>query len=279
MSAPASVVPIRRKADTSAAERQRRHREKQAALVTRDRTVPAVTLAAALWLAVVSGAFAVTGLTHIFAGAFWPIIGMGAAMEFGKLAGVTWLARRYAAPLAIKVAIIVLVTVLMALNAVGAYGFLAHAHINAAVTAEMPIATRTADVAARMQVQTAVVADIDRRIAQIDAAIDEATKRGRTVAAMALVTQETGRRRDLVAERISAANTLASLQIEAAQIDGDRTKIAADSGPVRYLAMLLGIADETTMRWFILAVALLLDPAAVVLLFAAAAVRKPHEKS
>jgi hypothetical protein len=33
------------------------------------------------------------------------------------------------------------------------------------------------------------------------------------------------------------------------------------------------------MRWFILAVALLLDPAAVVLLFAAAAVRKPHEKS
>jgi hypothetical protein len=45
--------------------------------------------------------------------------------------------------------------------------------------------------------------------------------------------------------------------------------VAADLGPVRYLSVLLGSTDEDTMRWFILVVALLLDPAAVVLLYAA----------
>jgi hypothetical protein len=39
--------------------------------------------------------------------------------------------------------------------------------------------------------------------------------------------------------------------------------------PVRYLATLLGATDEHTMRWFILVVALLLDPTAMVLLLAA----------
>ncbi|HEY6254225.1 MAG TPA: hypothetical protein VIY51_00355 [Xanthobacteraceae bacterium] len=38
---------------------------------------------------------------------------------------------------------------------------------------------------------------------------------------------------------------------------------------MRYLAILIGATDEQTMRWFILVVALLLDPAAVLLLAAA----------
>lgn len=40
---------------------------------------------------------------------------------------------------------------------------------------------------------------------------------------------------------------------------------------MRYLATLIGTTDEATMRWFILAVVLLLDPAAVMLLLAAVA--------
>jgi hypothetical protein len=42
-----------------------------------------------------------------------------------------------------------------------------------------------------------------------------------------------------------------------------------NSGPVRYLATLLGAGDQHVLRWFTLAVALLLDPAAVLLLLAA----------
>lgn len=272
-------VTALRKTDPTARERQRRHRdrEKQAAanVVTRDIIAPAVTLAAALALAVVSGAFSIIGLTCIFAGAFWPIVGMGVALELGKLAGVTWLGRRHAAPRPVKVAIVVLVGVLMLLNAIGAYGYLAASHVGHAVAAEVAVAARAADVDARQQVQVAALVDVDKRIGQVDAAVNEATRRGRTSSAMALLEQETARRKDLVAERIRAANTLAALQVEAARLDGDRTMIAADSGPVHYLATLIGADDETVMRVFILAVAVLLDPLAVVLLLAATVARRP----
>src|SRR6266436_6659621 len=47
---------------------------------------------------------------------------------------------------------------------------------------------------------------------------------------------------------------------------GERRKVEMDLGPVRYLATLLGADSETVLRWFILVVALLLDPAAALLL-------------
>ena len=52
-------------------------------------------------------------------------------------------------------------------------------------------------------------------------------------------------------------------------MDSERKAVEADIGPVRYLATLLGSTDEQIMRWFILVVTLLLDPAAVLLPLAA----------
>jgi hypothetical protein len=66
---------------------------------------------------------------------------------------------------------------------------------------------------------------------------------------------------------------LATLKVEKATTDGARRKIEADLGPVRYLATLLGADSENILRWFILAIALLLDPTAVLLLLAASARR------
>jgi len=52
-------------------------------------------------------------------------------------------------------------------------------------------------------------------------------------------------------------------------VEGERRTVEADLGPVRYLAALIGFGDEQVLRCFILIVALLLDPAAVLLLLAA----------
>jgi hypothetical protein len=48
----------------------------------------------------------------------------------------------------------------------------------------------------------------------------------------------------------------------------------ADLGPVKYLATPLGADSETALQWFVLVVALLLDPAAVLLLLAATSARR-----
>jgi hypothetical protein len=209
----------------------------------------------------------ITGLTSIFTGAFWPIVGMGIALEAGKLAAVAWIGRHHGA--ALRAALGVLVAVLMALNAVGAYGFLAQAHISHAVAGEVTSLARGADVDARLSLQAGVVADIDRRIAQIDGAVEKAVAKGRTASAMSLADQQRKVRGELVAQRAAAAKDLAGLQVEKAEAEGDRRIVEADLGPVRYLAALLGATDENVMRWFILVVALLLDPAAVLLLLAA----------
>src|SRR5260370_33902655 len=55
------------------------------------RRIRFAALTAALALATVSGGFSITGMTSIFVGAYWPVIGMGVALEVGKLSAVAWL--------------------------------------------------------------------------------------------------------------------------------------------------------------------------------------------
>jgi hypothetical protein len=68
---------------------------------------------------------------------------------------------------------------------------------------------------------------------------------------------------------VHEAKVLATLQNEKSALVAERRKADADLGPLKYLAALLGADDEEVLRWFILGVALLLDPAAVLLLLAA----------
>ncbi len=78
------------------------------------------------------------------------------------------------------------------------------------------------------------------------------------------------RNRTELATKLAQVNTeLATLNVQRATADGAQKVAEADLGPVRYLATLLGAEDELVLRWFIAVVAMLLDPAAVLLLLAA----------
>src|SRR5262252_6278059 len=167
--------------DTRAHARTERH----------GRGIRFATLTAAIGLATVSGGFSIYGLTSIFVGAFWPVIGMGVALEVGKLSAVAWLGhQRGAASWRLRAALSGLVAVLMLLNAVGCYGFLAKANIGHQVEADTAIGGRAADIEARISVQAGIVTDIDRRLSQIDGAVEKATAKGRTASAMALAEQQ-----------------------------------------------------------------------------------------
>jgi hypothetical protein len=198
--------------------------------------VTVVTLTAALALATCSAAFSISGLTAIFAGAFWPVVGMGVALELGKLSAVAWLGSASNGSRVVKLALVVLVAVLMGLNAIGIYGYLSRAHIAHTLAGDIAVSGRAADVEARLTVQANILADLDKRIAQIDAAIDEAAKRGHTNGAMSLAADQRKTRADIVTARIKEAKTLAGLQVEKTGIDGERKTAEADLGPVRYLS-------------------------------------------
>ncbi|WP_315719746.1 MULTISPECIES: hypothetical protein [unclassified Bradyrhizobium] len=240
------------------------------------RPTTAIKLAAvivALALACVSAAFSINGLTAIFAGAFWPVIIMGAVLEAGKLVAVAWLTEHWSsAPPLLRLAFVLMIGVLMGLNAIGVFGFLTRAHLEHRASIDFALANRIADVEARLGIQSRVVADIDRRVAQIDAAIEEATRIGRPVGAMTLADQKRRERADIVAERRRESQALANLQIEQANIDAQRRRAEAEVGPVRYLAELLGIPAtdfERAVKLLTLALVAVLDPMAVALLLAA----------
>jgi hypothetical protein len=247
-----------------------------------------LTLLAALALATVSAGFSIYGFTSIFVGAFWSVIGMGVALELGKLRAVTWIGRNGSTPWwGLKGALAALVIVLMGLNVVGAFGFLAKAHIGHQVEGDVAVAGRAADIEGRLSVQAEKVADLTKQIADLDAARTiETPSAGNLRTASAISAQAAAlaaaaklraadderrqAKRTSLADKLTVeAKALAGLQVERAKADGEKKVAEADLGPVRYLAMLLGANDQDVLRWFILVVALLLDPAAVLLLLAA----------
>ena len=227
----------------------------------------------ALTLACVSAAFSIDGLTTIFAGAFWPIITMGAALEAGKLVAAAWLTEYWhSAPPLLRLVLVAMIGVLMSLNAIGVFGFLTRAHLDHMAVVDLALTDRTADIDARLSMQGQTVADLDRRIAQIDAAIEESTRLGRPVGAMTISDQKRRERADIVAERQRQIPALASLQIEKAKIDAQRRRAEADVGPLRYLGELMGTPAtdlERPVRVLTLALVAVLDPMAVALLLCA----------
>jgi hypothetical protein len=81
-------------------------------------------------------------------------------------------------------------------------------------------------------------------------------------------------KRNSLADKLTVEEkTLADLKIEKVAVEGEHRKVEADLGPVKYLATLLGQADGDVLRWFMLVVAPLLDPGAVVLLLVATRTR------
>jgi hypothetical protein len=227
-----------------------------------------ITILIALAMATVSAGFSIVGLTSVFVGAFGPVVALGAVLEAGKLRAVALIgmgrgSRR------LRLFLVAAVATLMGFNAVGAYGFLAKAHIAAAVAGETAVAVRIADINGRIAEQNATLADIDRKLSQIDGAINKALEKGRTNAAMALANDQRHNRSELEVNRHAAGKVLVDLRVEKARIEGDRKTVEADLGPVKYLATLLGTDSESALRVFILVVAMLLDPLAVLLLLAA----------
>jgi hypothetical protein len=236
--------------------------------VGRHRGIARWTMVSALGMASVSAGFSIYGFTVIFSSSFWPIIAMGCLLESCKLSGAAWLGLSRG-PFWLRATVTILVAVLMGLNMVGAYGFLAKAHIEHQVESDVAVTVRLVDIDGRITAQTTVVANIDRQLDQIDGSIEKAMAAGKVNGAMALASDQRHTRTQLQVERIAAGKILAEFKVERARIEGERRIVEANLGPVRYLAALIGAEDETVMRWFILIVALLLDPAAVLMLLTA----------
>jgi hypothetical protein len=247
----------------------------EAVAATTERASGAVALVAAVALATVAALFSVRGMAEIFPGAPVAVMVLAATMEAGKLAIAGWLAAHWR-PVGWKMrsVLVALVAGLALINAAGVFGKLVEAHVSVAASARSSVAERIETLDARVTAQSATVADLDRRVAQIDKAVDESTRRGRVAGAMTIATQQRATRDGLDLQRQAATATLVGLQTQRAALVGERVRVEASAGPIQYLAIMTGTAPETAVRWLILLMVLCCDPAAIALTVAATSARR-----
>jgi hypothetical protein len=246
---------------------------------TLDRTSGAFALVAALALATVAAYFSVTGMTEIFPGAPVAVMVLAATMEAGKLVIAGWLAAHWRrVGWKMRSVMVSLVAGLALINAAGVFGKLVEAHVSVAASARSSVTERIEALDARVTAQSAAVADLDSRVAQIDRAVDESTRRGRVTRAISIATQQRAARDGLDAQRQAATATLVELQAQRAALAGERFRVETSAGPIQYLAMMVGAAPEAAVRWLILLMVLCCDPAAIALTVAATGSRSASAK-
>jgi hypothetical protein len=247
----------------------------EAVPATPERAGGAFALGAALALATVAAYFSVTGMAEIFPGALVAVMVLAATMEAGKLVIAGWLAAHWRrVGWKMRSIMVALVAGLALINAAGVFGKLVEAHVSVAASARSGVTERIEALDARVTAQTATVADLDNRVAQIDRAVDESTRRGRVTRAINIATQQRVTRDGLDAQRQAATATLVGLQAQRAALAGERFRIEASTGPIQYLAMMAGATPEAAVRWLILLMVLCCDPAAIALTVAATSSRR-----
>ena len=240
----------------------------------RARTSRAFALVAALALATVAAYFSVAGMAEIFPGDPVAVMVLAGTMEAGKLVIAGWLAAHWRRTnWKMRTVMMALVAGLALINAAGVFGKLVEAHVSVAASSRSGVTERIEALDARVRAQSAAVADLDSRIAQIDRAVDESTRLGRVTRAINIATQQRTTRDGLDTQRQAATATLVGLQAQRAALTGERSRIEASTGPIQYLAMMAGASPEVAVRWLILLMVLCCDPAAIALTVAAAGAR------
>jgi hypothetical protein len=232
--------------------------------------VNALAYLVAVALASIAAYFSISGMIVLFPGAPEAIVIMGVVMESAKLVTVAFLAHQWRTLAWLsRLVLIILVTGLGAINAAGVYSQLVAAHFGDRVTATSAVETEAATLAAKTEVQAQTVADIDRRVAQIDAAIAEMTRRGRAAGALDAIAQQHKQREALVGQRRQEADKLAALKGDAAAVAARTHRIEIEAAPIMYVAQMMGASTEQAIRMLILLMVLTCDPLAVALTAAA----------
>jgi hypothetical protein len=234
---------------------------------------------AAISLAGVAAYLSISGLVVLFPGTPAAIAAMAATMEAAKLMTAGWLGRHWrSTSWSLRVVLVALVVGLAIVNAAGVYGRLVEAHVGITVAAASSVAERIGALDAQLEAQGKTVADVDRRLDEINAAISKLTEKGRPGAALDAIANQRRLREALAAAQQKETGRLVELRSERATLEAQRQRAEALNGPIQYIAAMAGVDVERAIRWLILLMVLTCDPLAIALMVAAGGSRRHGEQ-
>lgn len=234
-----------------------------------------LALLAALAVSAVSAYYSIVGLTAIFASAFTAVVIMGVALEIGKLITVSWLHQNWnTCPVMLKSYLTGAVVILMFISSMGIFGFLSKAHIDQTLNISTGSIDQVQILEQKIEFEKQTVADLDKQIAQIDAAVTKMTDRGQAANSLKAAGQQRKTRDELVKKREDHVRSISAHTAEKVNLSSGIKKLEAEVGPLKYIAELVyssAGADqlERAVRMVIVLLVLVFDPLAVLLLLAA----------
>jgi hypothetical protein len=148
-------------------------------------------------------------------------------------------------------------------------------HVGSRATSAAASAMEGTELDARIEVASAKLADLGKRVASLDGIVAGAAQRGRANTAAGILVDQRKARAGLVAERERAAQDLADLKVKRGGVEARAAIAEGEAMPLRYAAELLGMGgdDERAIRVLIALMVLTCDPLAIALT-AAVSVRR-----
>ena len=243
----------------------------------------------AIGLASFSGYYSVYGISKLFSGGSWSIIGMAAMLEFSKLVVITFLHDHYKTlKTAFKVYLISSAIVLMVLTSVGVYGYLTNSYQETAKSiyeTQNKIALleqkKKIFTEQKTQIDTLVKQKTERissydklRLSQESSLNSQLTQKQGTRGLqknIQSVDQSTqtlnGEISQLNQKSIGLSDSVALLEQQKLVLEN--STFTSEIGPLLYLSRLTEKPMDIIVNWFILILVSILDPLAVSLVIAA----------
>ena len=208
-------------------------------------------LITALALSAIAAFYSVIGLAQIFPGSFWPIVIMGSVLEIAKLVTVSWLYNNWANTVRVmRYYFNIAIILLMLITSMGIFGYLSKAHLESnVILGANTVQLRT------IEAQEKIARD---RLEYLLKQASDPEKINPRVD------------RDI---RTTQAE-LKKLSQEKLPLMAEENKLAAEIGPIKYIAELFYSKDDPAfidkaVRAVIITIIIVFDPLAILLLIAA----------
>ena len=237
-----------------------------------------ITLFTALLLSSVAAYFSIAGLIAIFSSAVIPIAVMGGTLELAKIVSASWVYRNWkTAPVLFRYYLVISTVILSLITSLGIFGYLSKAHndqslISGDVTSKIAIYDE------KIKTEKENIEANRKALKQMDEGVDQVLGRSTSETgaekAVAMRRTQQKERARLQAEISQSQKSIAGLNDARAPIAAEVRKVEAEVGPIKYIAALIYTEQtvdvlEKAVRWVIIALVIVFDPLAILLLIAA----------
>jgi len=250
---------------------------------------PYIVLAAAFSLAASAAYYSVFGLSKLFASQATAVIILASTLEISKLISASYL-HRYWQQISrlMRVYLTTAVIILMLITSMGIYGFLASSYQDTSNRLQNleSVVTNLKTKQSRFQTQLDAVSiekqTVDKNVTQLTQALSNNQIRYTDRNGNEIVKTDAGNRKtyekqlDVSIQRLDNLSkreialtdsvTAVDLKITSLQTTSD---VAAEIGPLKYIAKITNKSMDTVVNWLILMVIIVFDPLAIILLISA----------